>query len=264
MTDPALGERLSPLLADPRRALIACDYDGTLAPIVADPATARPAEGAIEALATLSGLVGRVAVVTGRGALDVVRLGGLDRVPVQPVHGEPGDQRWSGGALEEVDPDPGVDAARREVAALVAAAPHGVRLEDKGRSVAVHTRQAAEPAAELERWRAPLAAVAARHGLRLEAGRFVLELRPSGSDKGAAVSRLARELGATSVLFAGDDIGDLAAFKALDTLRSEGASTWAVAARSAEVPEVAAAADLVVEGPAGVVRLLQELAQLLG
>ncbi|HEY5031158.1 MAG TPA: trehalose-phosphatase [Actinomycetes bacterium] len=264
MTDPALGDQLAALVADPLRALVACDYDGTLAPIVADPSTARPAEGAIEALATLSGLVGRVAVVTGRGALDVVRLGGLDRVPGLVVHGLYGDQRWSGGALEEVEPAPGVAAAREEVAALVAAAPDGVRLEDKGRSVAVHTRQAAEPAAELDRWRAALTEIAARHGLRLEAGRFVLELRPSGSDKGAAVSRLARELGATSVLFAGDDIGDLAAFEALHALRSEGASTWAVAARSAEVPEVAAAADLVVEGPVGVVRLLQELAQLLG
>jgi trehalose 6-phosphate phosphatase len=255
---------LAALLADPAHALVACDYDGTLAPIVLDPAAAVPAEGAVEALMTLAGLVGQVAIVTGRDALDVLRLGGLDRVPGLVIHGLYGDQRWHDGELEELRPDPGVLSARDDVGELVAAAEPGVRLEDKGRSLAVHTRRAAAPQDEVERLRAPLAEIAARHGLRLDSGRYVLELRPAGSDKGAVLTRLAHAVGATSVLFAGDDVGDLAAFEALRVLGAEGLATWSVAAGSSEVPSVAAAADLVVDGPAGVVRLLRELVQLLG
>ena len=69
------------------RALIALDYDGVLAPIVADPDQAVPAPGAIESLRRLAGQVGTLAVVTGRPAEVVVRLGGLDSVPGLLVEG---------------------------------------------------------------------------------------------------------------------------------------------------------------------------------
>jgi trehalose 6-phosphate phosphatase len=88
----------------------------------------------------------------------------------------------------------------------------------------------------------------------------VLELRPRGSDKGQALRALARERGARAVLFCGDDLGDLAAFAALRDLRAEGVPGCAVASRSPESPKVAAAADVVVEGPPGVVELLSSLA----
>ena len=265
------GSLLGPLLADPTGALVACDYDGTLAPIVADPGQAYPARGAVEALTVLAGLVGQVAVITGRPAADAVRLGGLEQVPGIVVLGLYGTQRWSDGVLTADDPPPGLAAARAAAGDLLRSADAGVRLEDKGGSFAVHTRQAADPKAELDRLREPLTALAAEHGLLVEPGRHVLELRSatsavsgSGSDKGAALLRLASELPATSVLFAGDDLGDLAAFEAVKRLRSNGLPAWAVAAASVEAPAVAEAADLVVEGPAGVVELLREIAQLLG
>jgi trehalose 6-phosphate phosphatase len=88
----------------------------------------------------------------------------------------------------------------------------------------------------------------------------VLEIRPRGSDKGQALRALARERGARAVLFCGDDLGDLAAFAALRDLRAEGVPGCAVASRSPESPRVAATADLVVEGPPGVVELLSGLA----
>jgi trehalose 6-phosphate phosphatase len=56
------------MAADPASALIATDYDGTLAPIVDDPAMAVAAPGAVAALKRLSGRVGTVAVITGRAA----------------------------------------------------------------------------------------------------------------------------------------------------------------------------------------------------
>src|SRR2546430_2674998 len=85
--------------ADPGRALVAVDYDGTLAPIVADPGQARPAPGALDALRRLAGTLGALAIVTGRPAAEVVRLGGLDAVPGLVVAGQYGAERWHDGTL---------------------------------------------------------------------------------------------------------------------------------------------------------------------
>jgi len=88
----------------------------------------------------------------------------------------------------------------------------------------------------------------------------VIELRPPGVDKGSALTGLAGERAARSVLFCGDDLGDLPAFAAVRALRADGVPGCAVASASAESPQVAAAADLVVAGPEGVVELLTALA----
>jgi trehalose 6-phosphate phosphatase len=125
----------------------------------------------------------------------------------------------------------------------------------------VHTRRTADPAAALERLREPLHELAERTGLTAEPGRFVLELRPPGMDKGAALQRLAAERSARSVLFCGDDLGDLAAFRAVRVLRARGIPGCTVASLSPESPRVAEAADLVVDGPPGIVRFLDGLAQ---
>ena len=63
---------IAALLADPGSALLAIDFDGTLAPIVARPEDARPAEGAREVLAALAERLGAVAIVSGRAAEEVV------------------------------------------------------------------------------------------------------------------------------------------------------------------------------------------------
>jgi trehalose 6-phosphate phosphatase len=89
----------------------------------------------------------------------------------------------------------------------------------------------------------------------------VLELRPHGIDKGAALQGLVAERTAGSVLFCGDDLGDLAAFAAVRSLRASGIPGCAVASASPEATAVAEAADVVVDGPSGVVALLESLAQ---
>ncbi|NDZ79024.1 trehalose-phosphatase, partial [Streptomyces sp. SID10853] len=108
--------------------------------------------------------------------------------------------------------------------------------------------------------RAPLAALAARHGLIVEPGRMVLELRPPGVDKGVALTAYVRESGAGAVLYAGDDLGDLPAYDAVDALRAQGVPGLLVCSGGDEVPELAARADLVVPGPGAVVALLAALA----
>jgi trehalose 6-phosphate phosphatase len=253
---------LAAMSADPAHALVATDYDGTLAPIVDDPATAVPAPGAVAALDMLARRAGTVAVITGRAAADAVALGGLAAVPGLIVLGHYGVQRWQGGKLTEPPVPPGVQAAREALPGLLAAAgaPAGTAVEDKGTALAVHTRRTADPLAALGLLREPLSELADRVGLTVEPGRLVLELRPPGMDKGAALRQLAAERTARSVLYCGDDLGDLAAFAAIGGLRADGVPGCAVASESAESPQVAAAADLVVDGPPGIVRFLAALA----
>jgi trehalose 6-phosphate phosphatase len=253
---------LAALLRAPGRALIALDYDGTLAPIVTDPAAARPHPDAGEALRRLAPLVGTLAVITGRPARAAVELGGLDRVPGLIVLGQYGRQRWESGTLTSPPPPPGVETARRELPHVLAAAgaPEGTWTEDKADALAVHTRRAADPARALDRLRGPLADLAARAGLAVEPGRMVIELRPPGSDKGQALTDLVTQRHASSVMYVGDDLGDAPAFRAVADLRGRGVPGLAVCSGSAEVTALAELADLVVDGPAGVVALLGSLA----
>lgn len=272
LTEPtsADGERgLAAVLADPARAVVAVDFDGTLAPIVERPEDARPAAGAVEALATLAASVGRLAVVTGRGAEDVVRLGGLERVRGLRVLGHYGLEQWTDGALTSPSPSPAVDEVRRRLPELLATAPDGVHVEDKKHSVVVHTRPAADPAAALADLAPRLQALADEAGLETVPGRFVVELRPNGVDKGGALRALVSSYDARSVLYVGDDLGDLAAFDAVESLRRDsgvpGVTVASVDPALDDSPrELAARADLVLAGPTAVVAWLTALAAAIG
>jgi len=247
---------LAALRDDPARALVALDYDGTLAPIVADPSAAVPAPGAMDELVRLADVVGRIAIVTGRPAEAVVALAGLHRVLGLVVLGQYGAERWSAGEVSLAPALPGIDAARAELPALVA--PHGAVVEDKRLALVVHTRTAPDPAGALAALTAPLTALAARVGLELHRGRLVLELRPPGFDKRSALLSLAA--GPSAVLFAGDDVGDGAAYDAVDELRAAGVPGLTVFSDSDEGPAaLRERADLVVDGPSGVVDLLRSL-----
>ncbi|MFK4099835.1 trehalose-phosphatase [Streptomyces sp. NPDC019531] len=261
---PAGRDGLRALLAEPSRAVIGLDFDGTLAPIVADPEQARAHPEAVSALAALAPKVASVAVVTGRPAEIAVRYGGFAGVPGLEhltVLGHYGAERWDAatGELTAPEPHPGVAAVRAELPALLDGT--GAWIEEKGgRAVAVHTRRAPDPQAIFDALRAPLTDLAARHGLIVEPGRLVLELRPPGMDKRVALLAHVRDLSAGSVLYAGDDLGDLPAFSAVDDLRSSGTPGLLVCSGSDEVTELRKRADLVVDGPGGVVTLLRGLA----
>jgi trehalose 6-phosphate phosphatase len=253
---------LAALLRAPGRALIALDYDGTLAPIVSDPKAARPHPGAAAALRRLAPLAGTLAVITGRPAGEAVTLGSLDQIPGLIVLGNYGRQRWEAGTLTAPPAPPGVATARQELPAVLAGAgaPEGTWIEDKGDALAVHTRTAADPEAALERLRGPLADLAARAGLAVQPGRMVIELRPPGGDKGVALKELRAERGSLAVMYGGDDLGDEPAFRAVAELRADGIPGLAVCSGSQEVTALAELADLVVDGPDGVAALLDSLA----
>jgi trehalose 6-phosphate phosphatase len=253
------AEGLSAIRARPGTALAGFDFDGTLAPIVDDPDSARALDGTAAALAELARHIGKVAIITGRPAALAVEYAGLSGIEGLVVLGQYGRERWEDNTLHTPEPPPGVAEARAKLPKIIERAPQGVAIEDKGLAVAVHTRRAAEPQVALERLRGLVAALAERTGLVVEPGRFVLELRPPGMDKGGALRSLVAELGSGAVLYAGDDLGDLAAYDALEALREDGVPGVKVCSASDEVTALAERADLIVDGPAGVLRLVESL-----
>ena len=238
-------------------AVVGLDYDGTLAPIVDRPSEAVPAPGAVDVLAALAPRVRALALITGRPADVVVELGGLAGVPGLVVLGQYGLQRWSGGELTTVAPLPGVAALRAALPPLLEA--EGADLEDKGIALVVHTRRAPDPAGALDRLLPVVRPLAEDAGLALHPGRLVLELRPPGQDKRGALLSLCDPL-PSAVLFAGDDLGDLPAYDAVDELRGRGVHGVLVCSASDEgPPALRERADVAVDGPAGVVELLASL-----
>lgn len=208
--DPALAAAVRHL-ATTQTLLVACDYDGTVAPIVADPDQAVPLPAAVTALHRLAALPRtHAALVSGRARADLARLAGTDgQVHLIGSHGTEFD---TGIAL----PGDAVARRRRLVATLrtLVDGNDGVRLEEKPVSVAVHVRNAPRPVAERV-----LSAVAAGpatwDGVESTEGKEVWELAVIPTSKGAGLDRLRNHLGATAVLFAGDDVTDEKAFAAL-------------------------------------------------
>jgi trehalose 6-phosphate phosphatase len=260
---------LAAILAEPARAVIATDYDGTLAPIVDRPEDAVAAPAAVAALAALAAKVGEVAIITGRPVRDVLRLSGLadhHGFGRLVILGQYGLERWDArtGRVEAPQPLPGVEVVRQALPDLLDKAPEGASVEDKGHALVVHVRRTADPDGAMEMLREPLTALAQENGLEVAPGRRVLELRPPGHTKDVALTGLVSERQAGSVLFAGDDIGDLPAFDAVARLREAGVPGVAVCSDSNEVGVVRDRADIVVDGPAGVAAFFAALAATIG
>ena len=253
---------LAAIAADPGHALVALDFDGTLAPIVSEPSAARPHPDALPALGRLAAAVGTLAIITGRPAPVAVELGGFAGIPGLIVIGQHGFERWEAGRLSSPPAPPEVAAARDRLPVVLATsgAPEGTRVEDKGHALVVHVRRTADPRAALALLTGPLTDFAATAGLDAKPGRMVIELRPPGVNKGAALAALIAERDPAAILFAGDDLGDLPAFEAVRAARAAGRRGVTVCSASDEVTALASHADLVVDGPAGVTALLVRLA----
>lgn len=247
MTPVSIEDVVRELVARAPRAGIFLDLDGTLAPIVARPELARILPGIRPTLARLARGLEVVAVISGRPSEQVRDLVDEDGVAIVGTHGLEDDQPMRAEVLEEIE---------------AAAAAVGAWVEPKGAAAAVHFRALEDPEAAEAVSRGPLAAIAATHDLEVLPGKRILELTPGGRPrKGGAVERIARERELEAVLFAGDDVGDLDAFAALERLRSHGRWTCGVVAHGDDTPpEVDAAADVVVNGPSGMAVLLTSIA----
>ncbi len=256
---------MAPFREDPGRAAILTDVDGTLAPIVERPEQAAVPDRARELLRALGRRFALVGCISGRRAIEARELVGVEEIAYAGNHG-----------LELLLPrenEPRLDPALagRELAAaeLLAGigderlAEVGLRREDKGPIQALHWRGAGDERQAEARAR-EIAAAADRAELEPRWGRKVLELRPvGGSGKDAAVTAL---LGGTEIViavYAGDDRTDLDAFRRLREMRAEGRLQAAacIGVASAEAPpELAGESDLIVDGPAGWLAMLEALA----
>lgn len=257
MTQSAALARLEPLLGDPARSGLFCDFDGTLSEIVDEPDLARPAPGTPELLGELAAHLGVVGVLSGRPVSFLeplfprsVLLAGL--YGLETLTGGVRRDHPSGGTWREVIDD--------VASSSIAHGPAGMRVEEKGLSLTLHFRTHPEIAEEV---RVFAEKQGARSGLQVRSARMSYELHPPiAVDKGTALLELTGEL--ATACFIGDDVGDLPAFDALDQLERRGVTVVRVAVRSTEEsPELIERADVRVDGPAGVFALLGALGRAL-
>ncbi len=195
----------------PPRPLLFLDYDGTLAPIVDDPAAAVPHPAVPDLVAEL-GQVHPVVIVTGRDLAALSRLLG-GRTRAVGLHGA--EEGWSDGTVEARATSAYADALRQLREAVPEA--EGVVVEDKGAAFAVHYRAAPDPDAARAALRAWAEAVP--DGLVPIWGKRVVELRADGVSKGTAVARIAAAHPDRTPVYLGDDVTDEDAFAALQALR---------------------------------------------
>jgi trehalose 6-phosphate phosphatase len=249
------------LRAHPDATVVVTDFDGTLSPIVDDPASARPLPGVVDVLHDLARRYHRVAVVSGRPVSFLRDRLELDTRPRSPlfVSGLYGLEWLEDGELRVHETAEPFRSRIDEVAGRAeSAAPAGVHVERKGLSVTVHVRNAPEHDGWARDW---TEGAATEHGLALHPAKRSYELRPPiALDKGTVVDGLVA--GAGAACFLGDDLGDLPAFDALDRLSSTtaGAATVRVGVRSPEAPEgLLDRADVVVDGPEGALAFLRSL-----
>ena len=223
-------------------AALFLDFDGTLVELAETPNSIRVPSALPGLLERLDArLRGRLAILTGRSIADLEEHLDCSSVAIAGSHGI--ELRMPGGAHLAVAAPSGLDRVVAEVAAL-AAEGEGLLVEEKPAGIALHYRKAPALADRLD---AAMTDIAERNDLSLLHGKMVLELRPHGSSKGAALRALMSEsrfAGATPVVL-GDDVTDEDAFLAAAALGGSGILVGPARATAAQwrLDGVAAAHD---------------------
>jgi trehalose-phosphatase len=210
--DQALLERIAQLARVPQ-LLVACDYDGTVAPIVDDPMSARPRRETVVAMRALALLPQtHVAVISGRSLRDLAALSRMpEEIHLVGSHGSEFDIGFGRGL------PPAAAERRLEIERLlseIAADTEGALLEPKPAAVAFHYRQVperlvADVVTRIEQGPSALDGVRTTHGDK------VIELLVTDTDKGRALEAIRHQVGAATVLYLGDSITDEDAFATL-------------------------------------------------
>jgi trehalose 6-phosphate phosphatase len=262
----ALADAIAPLIAEPARAAILLDVDGTLAPIVRHAEDAHVPEPTRKPLISIARRYGFVACVSGRRAATARRIVSLGSITYLGNHGS---EVLAGGATH-VEVDPEVEAWTKRVRAFSETElarrdlqRARVRGEDKESISAFHWRGSPdEDAAELQV--RELARRAEEAGFAIHWGRKVLEVRPPIKiSKGRGLERLLTGRGLSRALYVGDDVTDCDAFEGLRRLVDSGelGECVCIGVQSDETPpQLIEAADTMVDGTAGVRQMLEALA----
>src|SRR5918997_931444 len=233
---------------------VVTDIDGTISAIAPTPAEAMVDPGAKAALALLGERLAAVAVVSGRAPQDGVAMVGLPELTYVGNHGLErivGGTPWTHPVAAAAQPAIAAALAEIENAAHMAADVPWLLVENKGVTGTIHYRLAPDPAAAAALLEPLLRAAADRHGLRLTLGRMIFEVRPAlAVNKGTAIRELVRDLGLRGIVFFGDDVTDVDAFRALRELREAGeAATLRVGVLGPDTsPAVLAEIDMSVVG----------------
>ena len=191
------------------RLLVTSDFDGTLAPIVNNPADARPLPAAATALIELADLPSTTSALISGRALEVLRS--LSSMP-STVHlvGSHGAE-FDSGFSHDIDLAL-LQTINEELAAIAKSRP-GVTVERKPASVALHVRNAS--AVDGQAALAAAREASASWNAHATEGKAVLEFAVISTDKGEAIDILREEADATAVVFFGDDVTDEKAFRRL-------------------------------------------------
>jgi trehalose 6-phosphate phosphatase len=193
--------------------LVATDYDGTISPIVEEPARARPCREAIVALRMLSSLPQtHVAVISGRALADLAELAGLpEDVHLVGSHGSEFDLDYASALPQEAK------VLRERVTQELSEITEngdGLFLEEKPASVALHYRAAPPEQAE-QALSAAVAGPGSIEGVYTKHGKKVVEFCVVATNKGAALETVRHRCGASAAIFLGDDRTDEDAFARL-------------------------------------------------
>ena len=208
-----LNEAIEEFAGQPR-VLVAVDFDGTLAPLVDDPMSARALPGSVELLQELALLPDTwVAIVSGRG-LGILRelTGAAGPVLLVGSHGV--ERSYDEGSAQRGAAETRVLA---ELAAVLEQVRHthpGAQVERKPHAVVLHTRGMA-PAQARAAFEAAHELTSTYNGLSVTPGKDVLELATQDVGKGPALLDLASRLGVGAIFYAGDDVTDERAFAEL-------------------------------------------------
>ncbi|KAB7645650.1 trehalose-phosphatase [Polymorphobacter fuscus] len=195
------------------------DFDGTLAPLFPRPDDTILGVTIRRLIIRLQqALEGRLAIVSGRSIATIDRIVAIPGLAIAGVHGL--ERRSAKGLVTRTMAGAGLAEARRELLALVTGLPR-LLLEDKGASLALHYRTAPDLEAAA---RDAAQQAAARHGLELQSGKMVIEIREPGPDKGGAVDAFMAEppFHGARPIFVGDDVTDEAGFAAAARLGGHG------------------------------------------
>lgn len=193
------------------------DVDGTLAAIKPRPEDVSIPVDTVRDLERLAQrCAGAVALVSGRPVAELDALVAPLRLPVAGVHGA--ERRDFQGKVTRIALDPAtVSTLGRELEQAITALP-GTALENKGMAFALHYRQGLQHQRALE---ALVDGLTVRFPeLVVQPGKCVLELKPRGVNKGAAINDFMQQspfVGRIPV-FIGDDLTDEAGFEAVNTL----------------------------------------------
>jgi len=219
-----------PLVSDLGRCAILLDIDGTILDFAPSPLQVRVPEDLKRTLTRLGQLTGgAVALVSGRSIGDIDRIFSPLQLAAIGVHGA--QMRLDGSGPVQTRVAPLSETLKRKLAKVADLAP-GILVEDKGYSLALHYRLVPAKAHEVVSAIGGICESAPQEAVEILPGKFVVDIKPAGINKGDAVVELMRHapFAGRQPIFIGDDTTDLSVFDIIPKFRGRAYSVGGLTA----------------------------------